>query len=164
MREIYVIAHDLRSTHNVGSLFRTAEGLGAKEIYLTGYTPYPSQDSDARLPHVSAKLTNQIEKTALGATKHIVWQHFDSIDVILNELKQKGIEIVALEQSPRAISLHTFKAPNKLALVLGTEVTGLPKDVLDKIKLHVCIPMQGKKESFNVVQAAAMALYELQFH
>jgi 23S rRNA (guanosine2251-2'-O)-methyltransferase len=164
MREICLIAHNLRSTHNVGSLFRTAEGLGVNKIYLTGYTPYPIYPSDDRLPHISSKLDRQINKTALGATNSIPWQHSEDISIILTELIKTDILVVALEQSQSSIPLTSFKAPDKLAIVLGSEVTGMPEDILAGIKIHIHIPMFGKKESYNVVQAAAMAIYEYTFH
>lgn len=164
MRELYVIAHDMRSAFNVGSLFRTAEGLGVKKIFLTGYTPYPGSDDDKRLPHLSAKLDAQIDKTALGATKTQPWEYIENIDDVIDDLTKKGVQVVALEQTGRAVAITEFKAPDKVALVLGTEVTGLPKEVLDIIGAHIEIPMYGNKESFNVVQAAAMALFELRFH
>ena len=74
-RQIILIAHDIRSSHNVGSLFRTAEGLGVNELILSGYTPYPKESKDLRLPHIANKLDKQIDKTALGATRTLKWRH-----------------------------------------------------------------------------------------
>jgi 23S rRNA (guanosine2251-2'-O)-methyltransferase len=163
MRDLYVIAHDMRSTYNVGSLFRTAEGLGVKKLFLTGYTPYPPQPNDIRLPHLAEKQGEQINKTALGATELVAWEQYDEIQDVIKSLGSIGVPIYALEQSHRAVELHTLNAPDQLALLLGTEVTGIPKEMLDKIDNHIYIPMFGKKESFNVVQAAAMTLYHLRF-
>lgn len=164
MRKICVIAHDMRSTHNVGSLLRTAEGLGVEKIFLTGYTPHPSTTNDPRLPHIVRKQEKDISKTALGADKTIKWEYNQEVNNVISKLKEEGYLIVALEQTKRASELHTFKAPDKVALILGTEVTGLPKNILELTDRHLYIPMFGSKESFNVVQAAAMAMYSLRFY
>lgn len=163
MREIYVIAHDMRSTFNVGSLLRTAEGLGVKKVYLTGYTPYPVQLNDTRLPHISKKLDAQISKTALGAERTLAWEYYEDIQEAMTILHDEQISIVALEQTDSAVALPDFQPSEKLALLLGTEVTGIPETILDQVPLQVFIPMFGQKESFNVVQAAAMALYDFRF-
>lgn len=154
-----LIAHNLRSTHNVGSLLRTAEGLGIKKVYLTGYTPYPLAPKDPRLPHLATKLDRQIDKTALGAQNTIRWQHGDDIAQVIRHLKQTGYIVAALEQTPTALPLPNFKPPQKLALIVGREVEGVEPEVLELTDLQLVIPMFGKKESFNVVQAAAMAMY-----
>ena len=100
----------------------------------------------------------------MGAVKLLAWEQEEDVIKILHILKNKGISVVALEQSERAVPIYSFEAPQKLAVVLGTEVSGLPRQLLERIDTHVCIPMFGKKESFNVVQAAAMALYQFRFH
>ncbi len=163
-REIYVIAHNMRSTFNVGSLLRTCEGLGISKVYLTGYTPYPLKPGDSRLPHESAKLTKQINKTALGAESYVSWEQIDDIQELFKRLSEQAIPVMALEQSDRSVILTEYKAPDRLALLLGEEVNGIPADVLEQIDTHLEIPMHGQKESFNVVIAAAMALYELCYH
>ncbi len=161
-RRLIVIAHNLRSTHNVGALLRTAEGLGVETIYMTGYTPYPAVTNDARLPHIGRKLTAQIRKTALGAESTQAWQPAD-IASLLKKLKKEDFVLAALEQTSKAISLPSFTPPSKLCLILGNEVEGLEEELLAAVDIHVEIPMQGKKESFNVTQAAAMALYHCRF-
>ena len=88
MPEIIVIAHNIRSTHNVGAIFRTAEGFGISKILLTGYTPYPTLPADTRLPHISLKLTNQIHKTALGAEAIVPFEYSEALD--LAALKEVG--------------------------------------------------------------------------
>ncbi|HSW37264.1 MAG TPA: TrmH family RNA methyltransferase [Candidatus Saccharimonadales bacterium] len=159
MREIVVIAHNLRSTHNVGSLFRTAEGLGVEKIYLSGYTPYPLAKDDQRLPHLAHKIGRQIHKTALGAETMVAWEQIPDIISLVASLKSAGFIVVALEQDQQAIQLPDFKPSEKLALVLGREVEGIEENVLAACDQIIEIPMLGHKESFNVVQAAAMALY-----
>lgn len=162
MIELVLIAHNLRSSHNVGSLLRTAEGLGVSKMWLTGYSPYPEHeipDKDDRLPHLAAKTHGQISKTALGAEKLIDWQHQESIETVLAELREQGFIIAGLEQAPDSIKLPDFKPPPKLALIVGREREGIESEVLASCDLILEIPMAGRKESFNVVQAAAMALY-----
>jgi 23S rRNA (guanosine2251-2'-O)-methyltransferase len=156
-----LIAHNLRSTHNVGSLLRTAEGLGVSRVFLTGYTPYPLAPNDDRLPHLAQKIDKQIAKTALGAEKLINWQQRADIEELINELKQSGYLIAALEQAPNSIKLPDFKPPSKIALIVGREVEGIEPEVLSRCDTILEIPMLGQKESFNVAQAAAMALISL---
>jgi 23S rRNA (guanosine2251-2'-O)-methyltransferase len=163
MRTLVLIAHNLRSAHNVGSLLRTCDGLGIEKVYLTGYTPYPSQPNDERLPHLAQKVDRQIVKTALGAEKTVAWQHSADIETVLNDLKSQGFMAAALEQAPGSVTLPDFDPPGKLALVVGREVEGLEPEILAVCDRIVEIPMLGDKESFNVVQAAAMALYHLRF-
>jgi 23S rRNA (guanosine2251-2'-O)-methyltransferase len=158
---IVVIAHNIRSTHNVGSILRTADGFGVAKVYLTGYTPYPTQANDTRLPHLRDKLTQQIHKTALGAETLMHTEHRETVDGLLQELKDDGYELVALEQSPRAVYLSEFKHGYKVALLLGEEVHGIEPHLLDMCDHIVEIPMRGKKESFNVSVAAGISLYEL---
>lgn len=163
MIDLVLIAHNLRSTHNVGSLLRTADGLGITTVYLTGYTPYPSQPGDTRLPHIATKINQQINKTALGAETSVQWQHAESIDMALSSLKQSGYTVIALEQTQNSISLPEYQPPSKLAIIVGREVEGIEPAVLAKVDSCVQIPMFGSKESYNVVQAAAMALYHCRF-
>lgn len=162
-REIVLIAHDLRSCHNVGSLLRTADGLHIKSVWLTGYTPYPAAASDDRLPHIAQKVDAQIRKTALGAEKCVSWKHHESVRTVIEQLKSEDYVIAALEQHDYSQALPDYKAPQKIALILGREVEGIEKDLVDLVDICLEIPMLGNKESFNVVQAAAMALYQLRF-
>jgi tRNA G18 (ribose-2'-O)-methylase SpoU len=163
MRDIILIAHDIRSCHNVGSLLRTAEGLGISKVYLTGYTPYPAKANDDRLPHITEKLTKQINKTALGAETSQAWEQSDTVEPILSQLKDDGYTLAGLEQTPSSILLHEYQPPPKIALLLGREVEGIEPELIKLLDATLEIPMHGSKESFNVVQAAAMALYHLRF-
>lgn len=163
MRDLVLIAHNLRSTHNVGSLLRTADGLGVARVYLTGYTPYPAVADDERLPHLALKIHRQIRKTALGAETLQAWRHETDVATLIHQLSSDGYRIVALEQTSTAQPLHDFRAPHKVALIVGREVEGIEPEVLTLCQSTVAIPMLGQKESFNVVQAAAMALYYLRF-
>lgn len=159
MPEIIVIAHNIRSTHNVGSIFRTSEGFGVEKIILSGYTPYPHTERDGRLPHISQKLTEQIHKTALGAETMVPFEYQESPD--LATLKETGYRLVALEQDDHSITLKEYSAPHKIALLLGEEVHGIEQSLLDQCDDIIEIPMKGQKESFNVSVAAGIALYEL---
>lgn len=164
MRSLVIIAHDIRSTHNVGSLLRTADGLGIEKVYLTGYTPYPKKPHDDRLPHIAAKLDAAIHKTALGAELTVSWEQNDDVFTVLSRLKSEGYMLCALEQTKDAIDITAFKAPDKCVLLLGSEVTGVSEEILKLVDKSLVIPMFGEKESFNVVQAAAMALFQLRFN
>ncbi len=160
---ISVIAHNLRSCHNVGSLLRTCDGLGVDTVYLSGYTPYPMMASDTRLPHIARKLHAQIQKTALGAEAQIRWQYVDDIETLIGSLKQQNIVIAALEQSPASQPLPGFIPPKKLAILLGNEVDGIDASLLKLADTILEIPMFGRKESFNVIEAASMAVYHCRF-
>lgn len=163
MRDIVLIAHNLRSIHNVGSLLRTAEGLGVTKVFLTGYTPYPQHANDERMPHVAAKIGKQMNKTALNAEQMVPWQQSDALEPVFEKLKTEGYTIAAIEQSGTAISLPDYKPTQKIALLVGREVEGVELEVLEACDIILEIPMFGRKESFNVVQAAAMGLYHCRF-
>jgi len=151
--EIYLVLHNIRSLHNVGAIFRTAEGLGVKKIYLTGYTPEPHD--------IFGKLRKDFTKTALGAEKYLEWEKVKNVFNLLRRLKKEKIQIIALEQSKSSVNIKKFKPRGKFALILGNEVRGVPKSVLKKCDKIIEIPMRGKKESLNVSVAAGIALYEL---
>jgi 23S rRNA (guanosine2251-2'-O)-methyltransferase len=159
MTEIIIIAHNIRSTHNVGAIFRTAEGFGVTNIIVSGYTPYPKLPKDSRLPHVYEKLTSQIHKTALGAEDIVPFEYVGLPPLVA--LKEAGYRIVGLEQADRSISLKDYKTPDKLALLIGEEVNGIEAALLDHCEDIIEIPMVGKKESFNVSVATGIALYAL---
>lgn len=160
-----MIAHNIRSTYNIGSILRTADGFGVTKVYCTGYTPYPTLPKDTRLPHLRDKITAQIHKTALGAELLVTIGQSDNILPLLKRLKANGSHIIALEQSVHAVSLPNFvPTGNKIVLLLGEEVRGTPAQLLDICDTIVEIPMRGKKESFNVSVAAGIALYALTHH
>jgi len=159
MPDIIVIAHNIRSTHNVGAIFRTAEGFGISKIILSGYTPYPRLQKDSRLPHISEKLTKQISKTALGAEAIVPFEYLEQPP--LNELKAAGYRIVALEQAENSIPMACYSPPRKVVLLLGEEVEGVTAELLAECDDIIEIPMVGKKESFNVSVATGIALYAL---
>jgi 23S rRNA (guanosine2251-2'-O)-methyltransferase len=159
MPDIIVIAHNIRSTHNVGAIFRTAEGFGVSKIILSGYTPYPLTKPDSRLPHIALKLTQQISKTALGAEALVPFEYIE--EPPLDNFRTDGYTLVALEQAPRSVEMSHYHPSQKLALLLGEEVEGIPSDLLALCDDVIEIPMVGKKESFNVSVATGIALYAL---
>lgn len=163
MREIILIAHNLRSAHNVGSLLRTAEGLGVQKVILSGYTPHPEHANDRRLPHEAQKLTKQIQKTSLGAEQMVKWEHHTQLEPVLAKLKKDKYFLAAVEQTEDAKSLPKYHPPQKIALLVGREVEGVEPEILELCDIALEIPMFGRKESYNVVQAAAMALYHCRF-
>jgi 23S rRNA (guanosine2251-2'-O)-methyltransferase len=159
MPDIIVIAHNIRSTHNVGAIFRSSEGFGVAKIILSGITPYPSIPDDTRLPHIAQKLTNQIHKTALGAEIMVPFEYQEEPDIA--GLKAFGYRIVGLEQDDRSTPLPDYTPSAKIALVLGEEVEGITDELRYQCDDLIEIPMAGEKESFNVSVAAGIALYAL---
>ena len=159
MSEIILLVHDIRSTHNVGSLLRTAECLGVRHVIFTGYTPYPKTPNDDRLPHIADKLTRQIQKTALGAEKLVAWSNEVNPTSVIKRLRGEGYAIVGLEQTYESVPIKDFSAANKICLVLGREVEGIDPTLLALCDAVTEIPQVGQKESLNVVQATACLLY-----
>lgn len=159
MPEIILLAHNIRSTHNVGAFFRTSDGFGVSKIIFSGYTPYPTIENDTRLPHFADKLTRQIHKTALGAETSVPFERYD--EPPLDELKAAGYRIVGLEQDARSVMLNEYKSPEKVALLLGNEIDGIYPELRAKCDDLIEIPMTGMKESFNVSVATGIALYQL---
>jgi tRNA G18 (ribose-2'-O)-methylase SpoU len=145
--KVVAICHNIRSAHNVGSIFRTADGAGVAEVYLTGYTPAP--------PHPG------IAKTALGAEKIVAWEKFAKLDTAINKLKKENYKIITLEQDKKSVPHDFWKPKGKIALVLGNEVRGLNQKVLEKWDKIIEIPMQGEKESLNVAVAFGIAAYSI---
>lgn len=141
-----VILENIRSLHNVGAIFRTADSAGWDQVYLCGYTGCPPD--------------RRIEKVSLGAEHSIEWKHFPDITIAIAELQSDGFTVVALEQT--ATSTELFSAPTdteKLALILGNEVEGVSPDALQLTKHAYEIPMYGHKTSLNVSVAAGIAFY-----
>ena len=163
MRRLVLVVHNVRSAHNTGSLLRTADGLGVEKVYLTGYTPYPVTPDDKRLPHIGAKVTRQMHKTALGAEQSVTWEHAAEIRPVIDKLKLDGFIVLALEQAPGSVNLPNYTKKEPAALVVGNEISGLDEEVLGACDTVVSIPMAGRKESFNVAVAGAMALYHLKY-
>ncbi len=152
-REVVVILDNVRSTHNVGSIFRTAEALGASTLYLCGTTPTPTD----RFGRTRA----DIAKVALGAESILSWEYFESTLACVKRVRTHRFQIVAVEQNPRAVTLPEFTLPERAAYILGDEVQGVAPDVLDSADVIVEIPQMGKKESLNVSVAAGIVLVQV---
>lgn len=165
---VILVAHDIRSTHNVGAFFRTCDGLGISKIIFSGYTPFPTFEGDSRLPHFADKITRQIHKTALGAESSVPFDIFKTMEGALASLKESGVTLVALEQAKNSLSPNTIRQKliktnrNKtVALIVGNEIHGVDNKTLKDVDYIMEIPMHGTKESLNVSVATAIALYEL---
>lgn len=147
--------------HNVGSIFRTADAAGVSNIILSGYTPAPLDRF--------GRERKDFNKVSLGAEKTVAWKQVKQLVPVLKKLKQGGYNIIAIEQDKKSTSLFKHASYNKkptdqhIVLMLGNEVKGLPKSVLNHANAILEIPMRGKKESLNVSVAAGVALFTLLF-
>ena len=148
-----LVLPDIRSAINVGAIFRTADALGINKIYLTGYTPRPTDKF--------GRVQKDIAKSALGAETWVPWEYKTSINLLINQLKRNGYQIVAIEQDKKSKDYRTVKVKDKVALIVGPEVDGLNKKILDKCDVIAHIPMHGKKESLNVSVACGVALFRI---
>ncbi len=163
--KLVVIAHNIRSIYNVGSIFRTSDGFGVDHLYLTGYTPHPEIQHDTRPPHERQRITKQIHKTALGAEHSLNFAYRQDPLPLLARYRTLGYTLAALEQASKSIMLSDYKViPSKLVLILGEEVQGISTHLLERCDVTLEIPMVGKKESFNVSVATGIALYALTVH
>ncbi|MDR0980039.1 MAG: hypothetical protein LBM12_02730 [Candidatus Nomurabacteria bacterium] len=152
---------NLRSTENVASILRTADGFGVANVYFIGTTPYPELPNDPRLPHIRKNMTQKIAKISLGAEQTLTLAHYDDIDKLYKVLP-KSTQVIALEQAPNSHILPNLPPlSNEILLVVGEERHGLPSSELYKVSDTVEIPMRGQKESFNVAVATGIALYAL---
>jgi len=145
---VVVVLDNVRSMHNVGSVFRTADGFAVEHIYLCGITAQP--------PH------REIEKTALGATQSVSWSYFNDVIDAVNELRSKGYQIIAIEQAENSIMLQNFPIAvgEKYALIFGNEVNGVTQQVMNNIDSCIEIPQFGTKHSFNIVVSAGIVLWD----
>ncbi len=153
-----LILHNIRSVHNVGSIFRTADAAGVSKIILSGYSPTPID----RFGRARSDFT----KVSLGAEKSVPWVYVKALGPTLKKLRAAGCFVAAVEQDPRSQNLFDFSFPphlssEKIALVLGNEVRGISTSVLEKCDAILEIPMHGTKESLNVSVTAGIALFVL---
>jgi len=147
--EIIILAHNIRSAYNVGSFFRTADGIGHCRVVLSGYSPRP--------PHKG------ILKTALGAETSVPWEGIGRPGPWLAQMKRRGYHIVGLEQTKVSQNLFSYRRRFPMVLILGNEVRGMSLALLGHCHDVIEIPMQGEKESLNVASAMAVATYTLRF-
>ena len=146
---LIIIVDNVRSMHNVGSIFRTSDAFLVEKIYLCGITPTP--------PH------REIQKTALGATESVDWQYAENTLDVVNQLKKEGWTILALEQTTNSVMLDELKIEKgeKIAIVLGNEVEGVNQEVINLCHKAVEIPQFGTKRSFNVSVSCGIMLWQV---
>ena len=146
---IIVVLDNIRSMHNVGSVFRTADGFLLEAIYLCGYTPKP--------PH------RDIQKTALGATETVYWEAFDATTDAIQKLKNEGYRLLAVEQTKKSMMLHqiNFSSNEKLAIIFGNEVDGVSDFAIQYCDTCIEIPQFGMKHSLNISVAAGIVFWEV---
>jgi len=144
-----ILLENIRSLQNVGAIFRNADGAGFSKMLLTGHTPTPPR--------------NDIAKTALGAQNWIDWEYFENTVATLQHLRKEGFLLYAVELTPEAVEYRTLctEKYEKICLIVGNEVSGISKEVLQICDKHVIIPMKGKKNSLNVSVAAGIVMYAL---
>jgi tRNA G18 (ribose-2'-O)-methylase SpoU len=142
-----VVLNNIRSLHNVGTIFRTADGAGVEKIWLCGITGYPPQGG--------------IAKTALGAEDHVAWEYREDVLGLLKELKAAGYQIVLLEQMHGSVAYDTFKAKFPVCLVIGNEVDGITESLQSLTDAAIEIEMDGIKNSLNVAVAFGIAVYQM---
>ena len=151
--ESHLILHNIRSAHNVGAIFRTADALGVSKIYLTGYTPAPLD----RFKRVNPA----IAKTALGAETHIAWETAKRPQTVIKKLREQKFQIISIEQDARSKDYKKITPAAKTLFIVGSETSGLSKSILALSDVIAEIPMRGKKESLNVSVATGIALFRL---
>lgn len=151
--EIFVVLHNIRSAHNVGSIFRTADALGVGKIILSGYSPLPIDKF--------GKERKDISKVSLGAEKNIIWEYKKNPKNILKKLKNEGFQIIGLEQSKNSIDYKKVKIKKPVVFIVGNEVGGIDDNILKVCDVVAEIPMVGKKESLNVSVAFGVGLFRI---
>lgn len=145
---VVVVLDNVRSMHNIGSIFRTADGFSIEQVVLCGITAQP--------PH------REIEKTALGATQSVAWSYYDTTLNAVAALKGNGYEIIAIEQATGSTMLNTFTPlkDKKYALIFGNEVNGVDEEVMKQVDECIEIPQFGTKHSFNITISAGIILWD----
>ncbi len=154
MHKTAVLLHNIRSAHNVGSIFRTADAAGVSHIYLSGYTPLPIDRF--------GRVQKDIRKTALGAEASVLWTYAKTPASLIKRLKKDGWKLVGVEQDRRSKDYRTFQIEAPTLFLLGNEVRGLSNALRAACDTLVEIPMHGTKESLNVSVAAGIILFSVQ--
>ena len=142
-----VVLNNIRSLYNVGSIFRTADGVGVEKLWLCGITGIPPDC--------------QISKTALGAEKSVVWEYRQSAHSVIEELKQKQYQVVLLEQTQKSIPYQEFSPKSPVCLIVGNEISGICDDLVPFCDAAVEIEMAGIKNSLNVTVAFGVVAYHI---
>ena len=145
---LIVLVDNVRSLYNVGSIFRTSDGAMIEKLILAGFTPHPPR--------------KEIEKTALGSTKSVPWEYIKHPIEIIQSLKERGYKICCLELTDKSIHYNDIKTSDfPICLVIGNEISGVSKEVIELCDLAIEIPMYGIKQSLNVAVAYGIAVFEL---
>ena len=151
--ENILILHNIRSVANVGAMFRTSDAVGIKKIYLTGYTPAPLDRF--------GRIRKDLAKSALGAEEFVPWEQKKNLPAFLHVLQREKYFIIAIEQDPKSVDYKKVKLKQKNVFIVGTEVTGIPQNILQKCDVIAEIPMRGKKESLNVFVSLGIVLFQI---
>ena len=145
---VYVVLNSIRSSYNVGSIFRSSDGAMIKKLYLCGYTPHPPK--------------KEILKTALGSQDSVDWEYIENAEDVILKLKNNGIKIIVLEQTDSNIPYYGIKKNEfPICLVVGNEVTGVDQKLIDLCDAAIEIPQYGIKQSLNVAVAYGISVFEL---
>ena len=143
---ISILVENVRSVHNVGSIFRSADGFGAEKIYLTGYTAHPPRED--------------LHKTALGAEDAVQWEYYENPLDAAEVIKKQGIPLILIEQTKQSKSMYEIDWEFPLCFIVGNEVNGVSENLSNMVNIHVELPMRGVKQSLNVSVAAGVVGYE----
>lgn len=160
-RSVVVVAHNIRSTHNVGSLLRTGSVFAVDHVHVTGFTPYPAYEQDPRDPKLRDLQTRRLAKAAAGAESTMPFTRHDDVVALLDRLRADGYVVAGLEIDPVAVTIGEYAPGEKVALLLGDEVRGIEPEMRRRCDVLLQIPMFGLKDSLNVSVAAGIALYSL---
>ena len=152
MHKTAVLLHNIRSAHNVGSIFRTSDAAGVSALYLSGYSPVPLDKFK--------RPQKEIAKTALGAEQTVPWEYHKTPTALIKRLKAEGWRVVGIEQDARAHDYRGFKVTQPTLFILGNEVRGVSHHMRAVCDELLEIPMHGKKESLNVAVSAGIVLFQ----
>lgn len=144
---LVIVLPDIRSAMNIGAIFRTADAVGAKKIYISGYSATPNHP--------------KVAKTAIGAEETVPWEYAENTVQLIEKLRKDGYQIVSLEKNEKSTPISSAKFTFPVALIAGNEISGVSKEVLSISDMIVHLPMLGTKESLNVATATGIAAYNI---
>lgn len=152
-KEVFVLLHDIRSVHNVGSIFRTSDAAGVSKIFLSGYTPAPLDKF--------GRERKDLAKVALNAEKSVPWEFSKNPGMLVKKLKKEGVLVITMEQTKNSVDYKKVNIKYPALFIMGNEVEGVPKKLLRLADIKAEIPMKGEKESLNVSVAFGIALFRI---
>ncbi|NMB80486.1 MAG: RNA methyltransferase [Ignavibacteria bacterium] len=145
---VYVLLNSIRSSYNVGSIFRTSDGVMIEKLFLCGYTPTPEK--------------KEVIKTALGSQNSVKWEYVKDAKEVINRLKNEGVKICSLELTDKSISYYNVsKTDFPICLIVGNEISGVSQELIDLCDFSIEIPQFGIKQSLNVAVAYGIAIFDL---